>query len=42
MIQVQFPFPIATEVDTAFTIYDLDMALRRLKSNKASGPNEVQ
>ena len=42
MIQVQSPFPIATEVDTPFTMYDLDMALRRLKSNKASGPNEVQ
>ena len=41
MIQVQSPFPIATEVDTPFTMYDLDMALRRLKSNKASGPNEV-
>ena len=40
-VPVLSPFPPSTEVDSPFTMHDLDTALRRLKPNKASGPNEV-
>ena len=40
-VPVLSPFPPSTEIDSPFTMHDLDTALRRLKPNKASGPNEV-
>ena len=33
--------PPSPDIDSPFAMHDLDMALRRLKSKKASGPNEV-